>query len=64
MSDRRISLSSRTIFFIILGLLILAGVYAFLNSRIGQTALLVCCGGVVLLVVVGILSESGMRRPR
>ncbi len=64
MNDRRISLTSRTIFFIILGLLILAGVYAFLNSRIGQTALLVCCGGAVLLVVVGILSENGMRRPR
>jgi hypothetical protein len=64
MNDRRISLTSRTIFFIILGLLILTGVYAFLNSRIGQTALLVCCGGAVLLVVVGILSENGMRRPR
>jgi hypothetical protein len=64
LNDRRISLTSRTIFFIILGLLILAGVYAFLSSRIGQTALLVCCGGAVLLVVVGILSESGMRRPR
>jgi hypothetical protein len=64
MNDRRISLTSRTIFFIILGLLILAGGYAFLSSRIGQTALLVCCGGAVLLVVVGILSENGMRRPR
>jgi hypothetical protein len=59
-----LSLASRTVYILIIGAFVLIGLYAFFNSRIGQTALLLCCGGAVVLVVVGILSENGMRRPR
>jgi hypothetical protein len=61
---RNIRLASRTIFWLILIALIVAALYAFFSSRIGQTALIICCGGLVLLVVVGILSERGMRGAR
>jgi lipopolysaccharide export LptBFGC system permease protein LptF len=61
---RNFSLTSRTIAWLVLIALILIGLYAFFSSRIGQTALLICCGGIILLVVVGILSEMGMRRPK
>lgn len=59
---RNVRLASRTIAWLILGALIIIGLYAFFNSRFGQTALLVCCGGIIVLVIVGILSENGMRR--
>ncbi|MBL8154221.1 MAG: hypothetical protein JNM70_08560 [Anaerolineae bacterium] len=58
------SLTSRTIYRLIIVGMVIVLLFAFLNSRIGQTALLVCCGGAILLVVVGLLSERGMRRPR
>jgi len=61
---KQISLASRTVYIVIIGGLILIGLYAFFSSRVGQTALLVCCGGAVVLVVVGVMSERGMRRPR
>jgi hypothetical protein len=61
---KRISVASRTVYIIIIGALILIGLYAFFNSRIGQAAFLICCGGAVVLVIVGIVSEGGMRRPR
>jgi hypothetical protein len=61
---KRISVASRTVYIIIIGALILIGLYAFFNSRIGQSAFLICCGGAVVLVIVGIVSEGGMRRPR
>ncbi len=61
---KRISLTSRTVFWLILVAFVVIGLYAFFSSRIGQTALLVCCGGLIALAVVGILSERGMRRPR
>ncbi len=61
---RNIRLASRTVFWLILIALIVAALYAFFSSRIGQTALLICCGGLALLVVVGILSERGMQRPQ
>jgi hypothetical protein len=61
---RNTRLASRTVFWLILIALVVAALYAFFSSRIGQTALVICCGGLVLLVVVGILSERGMRRPR
>ena len=61
---KQISLTSRTIYILVIGVLILIGLYAFVNSRVGQTALLVCCGGAIVLVVVGIISEGGMKRPR
>jgi hypothetical protein len=58
------SLTSRTLYRLIIVGMVIVLVFAFLNSRIGQTALLVCCGGAILLVVVGLLSERGMRRHR
>ncbi len=61
---KRISLTSRTIFWLLLIAGVVIGLYAFFSSRFGQTALLVCCGGAVVLVVVGIISENGMKRPR
>ena len=61
---KNISVASRTVYIIVIGVIILIGLYAFFNSRIGQTALLVCCGGGLLLVVVGLASERGMRRLR
>lgn len=61
---RNVSLASRTVFWLILVALVVIGLYAFFSSRVGQTALVICCAGLVVLVVVGILSERGMRRPR
>jgi hypothetical protein len=61
---RGLSLTSRTIFWLIIISFIIVLLYAFFSSRFGQTALLLCCGGAVLLIVVGLLSERGMRRPR
>lgn len=61
---KHFSLTSRTIYRLIIVGMVTVLVFAFLNSRIGQTAVLTCCGGAVLLVVVGLLSERGMRRPR
>lgn len=59
-----ISLATRTIFWLILVGMIVLGLFAFFTSRIGQQALSICCGGLVVLVAVGVLSERGMRRPR
>jgi hypothetical protein len=61
---KRISLTSRTIFLLVIVALIVAALYAVFSTQLGQTALLICCGGGVLLVVVGVMSERGMRRPR
>ncbi len=61
---KNISVASRTVYVVVIGAIILIGLYAIFSSRLGQTALLVCCGGAVLLVVVGLMSERGMRRPR
>jgi hypothetical protein len=61
---KRVSVTSRTVFWLILVAGVVIGLYAFFSSRIGQQALLICCGGLVVLAVVGILSERGMRRPR
>jgi hypothetical protein len=61
---RNIRLASRTVFWLILIALIVAVLYAIFSSRLGQTALFICCGGLALLVVVGILSERGMRGAR
>jgi peptidoglycan/LPS O-acetylase OafA/YrhL len=61
---RNIRLASRTVFWIVLIGLIVAALYVFFSSRIGQTALLICCSGLALLVVVGVLSERGMRQPQ
>jgi hypothetical protein len=56
---RNTRLASRTIFWLLFIGLNVAVLYAFFSSRFGQTALVICCGG---LVVVGVLSERGMAR--
>jgi hypothetical protein len=61
---KRISLTSRTIYLLIVIGLIVAAMYAVFSTQLGQTALLICCGGAALLVVVGVMSERGMRRHR
>jgi hypothetical protein len=61
---RNIRLASRTVFWLVFIALNVVALYAFFSSRLGQTALVICCGGAVLLVVVGLLSERGMRRMR
>jgi hypothetical protein len=47
--------------------LLVAGMFlvllvAFFTSDVGRTLSLVCCGGLILIVVVGLLSERGMTR--
>lgn len=61
---RNLSQGSRTIFWIVLAVMVVVGVIAFFTSETGRTVALVCCGGLVLLVVVGLVSERGMRRPQ
>lgn len=56
-----LSRSSRTIFTIVLIGMALIGLYAFFTSEIGRTITLLCCGGIVALIAIGILSERGMR---
>lgn len=52
------------IFWIVLAVMIVAGLIAFFTSETGRTIALVCCGGLILLIVIGVVSEGGMRRPR
>ena len=59
---RRFSGRARKVYFALIALGVLALAYAFVTSRTGQTVIAVCCGVLVLLAVVGILSERGMRR--
>lgn len=59
---RNLSRSARTIFWVVLAVMVAAGVIAFFTSELGRNIALLCCGGIVVLVVVGILSERGMRR--
>jgi hypothetical protein len=61
---RRLSRNTRIVGWVILILLIMALLFAFFSSQLGQNVLLMCCGGGILVAVVGILSERGMRRPR
>jgi hypothetical protein len=61
---RRFALKARTVFWLLLIGLATALLYVVFSTQLGQTALLICCGGVVLLVVIGIVSESGMRGAR
>lgn len=61
---RRLSRNTRIMGWFILALLIMAVLYAFFSSQLGQNVLLCCCGGGILVAAVGILSERGMRRPR
>jgi len=61
---RNPSQRSRSTFWIILAVIIVVGGIAFFASDVGRTIALVCCGIVILLIVVGVISEGGMRRPR
>lgn len=61
---RSLSQSTRSIFWVILAVMLVVGVIAFFTSELGRTVTLVCCGVVILLVVVGVISERGMQRPR
>ncbi len=57
-----LSRSTRTIFWIILTVMIVIGLFAFFTSELGRNITLLCCGGIVVLIVVGIISENGMSR--
>ena len=59
-----ISLATRTIFWLILVGMIVLGLFAFFTSRIGQQALLICCGGLGGLGGGGGLGGRGVGRPR
>jgi hypothetical protein len=59
---RNLSGTSRGIFWVILVAMVVVGLVAFFTSETGRNAALLCCGGIVVLVVVGLLSERGMRR--
>ena len=61
---RNLSQSARSIFWVILAVMVVIGVVAFFTSETGRNITLVCCGGIVLLVLVGVLSERGMQRPQ
>jgi hypothetical protein len=61
---RNLSGNSRTIFWIIVAAMVILGLYGFFTSELGRTVALICCGAVILLVVVGLLSERGMQRPQ
>jgi len=57
-----LSRGSKTIFTIILIGMVLVGLYAFFTSETGRMITLVCCGGAIALIAIGILSERGMGR--
>ena len=40
------------------------GLFAFFTSETGRTITLLCCGGLILLAIVGAISERGMRSAR
>ncbi|MBL8147379.1 MAG: hypothetical protein JNL34_13425 [Anaerolineae bacterium] len=59
---RGLSRGAQVVAGLILAGLILALLAAFFASEIGRAVTLVCCGGVIIVVVIGLLSERGMRR--
>ena len=61
---RNLSRSSRNIFWVVLVVMIVVGLIAFFTSETGRNLALVCCGGLILLIVIGVVSEGGMRRSR
>ncbi len=61
---RNLPTRSRRIFWVVLAAMIVIGLYGFFTSALGRTVSLVCCGGLILVVVVGLLSERGMQRPQ
>jgi hypothetical protein len=61
---RGLSQPSRIVFWLILTTLVAGMLYAVFSTQLGQTALLICCGGGALVIVIGLASERGMRRGR
>jgi predicted Rdx family selenoprotein len=59
---RSLSRTSRTTFWVILAGMVALLLFAIFSTRLGQYALLCCCGGAIAIVVVGLLSERGMSR--
>lgn len=59
---RNLSSTTRIIFIVVAVALVLLALYGFFTSETGRMISLLCCGGVTVLVVVGIISENGMRR--
>lgn len=59
---RNLSSSSKRIFWVVIAVMLVVGLIAFFTSDTGRNIALLCCGGIMLLVAVGIISESGMRR--
>lgn len=61
---RNLSNQSRIVFVVVALILVAIALFAFFTSELGRTLTLICCGGLILVVVLGILSERGMRPPR
>jgi fucose permease len=59
---RGLSRTARSIFWIILVLMILALLYTVVTSQAGLILIGICCGGAVLVLLIGLISERGMRR--
>ncbi len=59
---RNLSRNSRFIFWAIIAAMVAFILYAIFSTSFGQTALLVCCGGGILVIIIGLISERGMRR--
>jgi hypothetical protein len=47
-----------------LAAMVVVGLIAFFTSETGRNIALLCCGGLVVLVVVGLVSERGMSSSR
>lgn len=59
---RNISTRARRVYFgiaVLVGLILL---YVLFTSQAGQTLTALCCGGVLLVIGIAVLSERGMRR--
>lgn len=59
-SRPQISRNARRIFIAIIAFLVFIFV-ANVVIDIGETLITVCCGGIILIVIIGIVSERGMR---
>jgi hypothetical protein len=57
-----LSRPSRAIFWLFLIALVAGALYAIFSTQLGQNVLLLCCGGGILIAIIGAISEGGMRR--